>query len=60
LFGPSIYIATITFHQEMIPTSLLINLASQREGVPFIEAMMMEITFEILREAGIRLPKSIG
>ncbi|MNC20686.1 Spore germination protein A1 [compost metagenome] len=47
----------------MIPTPLLINLASQREGVPFptlIEALMMEITFEIIREAGIRLPSPIG
>lgn len=47
----------------MLPTALLISLAGQREGVPFpafIEALMMEVTFEILREAGIRLPKAIG
>lgn len=63
LFGPSIYIAAITFHQEMIPTSLLLSLAAQRESVPipaFIEALMMEFTFEILREAGIRMPRAIG
>ena len=63
LLGPSIYIAITTFHQEMIPTSLLINLAAQREGVPFpafIEALMMEAAFEILREAGLRMPKAIG
>ncbi|MGO4546435.1 spore germination protein [Paenibacillus sp. 2TAB23] len=63
LFGPSIYIAAITFHQEMIPTSLLLSLAAQRESVPipaFIEALIMEFTFEILREAGIRMPRAIG
>ena len=63
LLGPSIYIAAITFHQEMIPTALLISLAAQRDGVPFptfVEAVMMEVTFEILREAGVRMPRSIG
>lgn len=63
LLTPSVYIAITTFHQEMIPTNLLVSLIGQREGVPFpafIEALIMEITFEILREAGIRLPKSIG
>ncbi|RAV14224.1 spore germination protein [Paenibacillus contaminans] len=63
LLGPSLYIAITTFHQEMLPTQLLIGLAAQREGVPFpafIEALMMEITFEILREAGIRMPRTIG
>lgn len=63
LLGPSLYIAITTFHQEMLPTQLLIGLAAQREGIPFpafIEAIMMEITFEILREAGIRMPRPIG
>lgn len=63
LLAPSFYVAITTFHQEMLPTELLISLAAQRERVPFpalIEAVMMEITFEILREAGIRMPKSIG
>lgn len=63
LLTPSFYIAISTFHQEMIPTDLLVSLIGQREGVPFpafIEALLMEVTFEILREAGIRLPKSIG
>lgn len=60
---PALYIAISTFHHEMLPTTLLYNLASQREGVPFpafVEAMMMEVTFEILREASVRMPKSIG
>ncbi|TMU88361.1 spore germination protein [Bacillus sp. BHET2] len=63
LLGPSLYIALSTFHQEMMPTNLLISLAAQRQGVPFpalFEAVLMEITLEILREAGIRLPKTIG
>ncbi|AWV34869.1 MULTISPECIES: spore germination protein [Paenibacillus] len=63
LFGPALFIAILNFHQEMIPTALLINFASQREGVPFpafIEAMLMEFTFEIIREAGIRMPSPIG
>ncbi|CAM4320897.1 spore germination protein [Paenibacillus alkaliterrae] len=63
LLGPSLYIAITTFHQEMFPTSLLISLAAQREGVPFpafVEALMMEVTFEILREAGVRMPRAVG
>lgn len=63
LFGPSVYVAFTTFHQELLPTRLLISLAAQREQVPFpafIEALLMEMTFEILREASIRMPKNIG
>ncbi|NUU61712.1 spore germination protein [Paenibacillus agri] len=63
LLAPSFYIAITTFHQEMLPTNLLLNLAAQREGVPFpafIEALMMEIVYEILREAGIRMPRTVG
>jgi len=63
LLAPSFYIAITTFHQEMLPTNLLISLAAQREGVPFpafIEAILMELTYEILREAGIRIPKTVG
>lgn len=60
---PAIYIAVTTFHQEMLPTTLLISLAAQREGVPFpglVEALLMEMTFEVLREAGLRMPRAIG
>ncbi|MET3729131.1 spore germination protein KA [Fictibacillus halophilus] len=63
LIAPSIYIALTTFHQAMIPTTLLFGIAAQREGVPFpaiAEALVMEITFEILREAGIRMPRAVG
>ncbi|MEW9672530.1 spore germination protein [Ammoniphilus sp. 3BR4] len=63
LLGPSFYIAITTFHQEMLPTQLLMSIAAQREGVPFpafVEAVMMEIAFEILREAGVRMPRAVG
>ncbi|MUT67011.1 spore germination protein [Paenibacillus sp. NEAU-GSW1] len=63
MLAPSVYIALTTFHQDMLPTQLLLSLAAQREGVPFpafVEAVLMEFTFEILREAGIRMPRTIG
>ncbi|KIL48221.1 spore germination protein [Jeotgalibacillus soli] len=63
LMGPAIYVAATTFHQEMIPTQFLLIIAAQRDVVPFpafVEALIMEVTFEILREAGIRMPKIIG
>lgn len=60
---PSLYIAITTFHQEMLPTTMLVSLMAQREGIPFpafVEALIMEITFEVLREAGVRMPRAIG
>ncbi len=63
LILPALYIALTSFHQEMIPTSLALSIAASREGVPFPsigEAFLMEATFEILREAGLRLPKQAG
>ncbi|AZB43804.1 spore germination protein [Bacillus sp. FJAT-42376] len=60
---PATYIAVTTFHQELIPSELLISLAAQREGVPFpafVEALLMEVIFEILREAGVRMPRPVG
>ena len=60
---PATYVAITTFHQEMAPTLLIIAIAAQREAVPFpayFEALLMEITFEVLREAGSRLPRAIG
>ncbi|NLY97145.1 MAG: spore germination protein [Clostridiaceae bacterium] len=61
--GPALYVALTVFHQELIPTSLLISIAEGRERVPFpaiLEAWLMIFTFDILREAGIRLPKAVG
>ncbi|WP_261381610.1 spore germination protein [Paenibacillus cremeus] len=60
---PSVYIALTNFHQEMVPQKLMLTIASLREKSPFptiIEVFMMEVMFEGLREAGIRLPKQIG
>lgn len=63
LLLPSLYVAIVTYHHEMLPTPLLMSIASGREGVPFpafVEALLMEFTFEILREGGVRLPRPIG
>lgn len=60
---PAIYVALTTFHQEMIPTPLLLSISAAREGVPFptiVEALFMLLAFEILRESGVRLPKPVG
>ena len=63
LTTPALYIALTTFHYEMIPTVLLINMAASREGIPFpafFETIIISITFEILREASIRMPIAVG
>lgn len=63
LLAPALYIAVETFHQEMIPTILLVTMAASHEGIPFpafVETFLMGITFEILRESGIRLPRAVG
>jgi len=60
---PGLYIALTTFHMEMIPTDLLIAIAKAKENVPFptiVEVLLMEISFELIREAGIRIPGIIG
>ncbi|MGQ9754704.1 MAG: spore germination protein [Desulfotomaculales bacterium] len=60
---PSLYIAVLSFHQELLPTALLLSIAAQHEAVPFpvfFEVLVMEISFEILREAGLRLPRPLG
>lgn len=63
LFLPSLYVSLVSYHQGLIPMRLAFTIAGTREGVPFptiIEALIMEITIEILREAGLRLPKPLG
>ncbi len=63
LMLPAVYVAVTTFHQEMLPTALLLSVAAAREGIPLPavgEALIMETTFEILREAGTKLPKTVG
>lgn len=63
LFLPALYVAVTTFHQDMLPTNLLLSIAVARETIPFpaiVEALIMEVAFEALREAGIRLPRTVG
>lgn len=63
ILGPAVYVALTTFHQELIPTPLLYSMTIAREGVPFpaaIEAFVMLLAFEVIREAGIRLPRPVG
>ncbi|GLX66693.1 spore germination protein [Paenibacillus glycanilyticus] len=63
LMAPSLYISFISFHPGLIPTELALTIIETRQGVPFpalIEVLILEISIEILREAGIRLPKPIG
>lgn len=60
---PSIYIALIGFHQQMLPKQIFMSIAKAREGVPFpsvLELILILITFEIIREAGTRIPESVG
>ncbi|MBS4224043.1 spore germination protein [Lederbergia citrea] len=63
VFTPALYIAVTTFHAEMIPTDLMLAIAATREVIPFpvfVEILIMGITFEILREAGVRVPNTLG
>lgn len=63
ILAPAVYLATISFHQELLPTDLAFSIASARNGVPFpafLEILAMAIMFESFREAGIRLPKQVG
>jgi len=63
MITPAFYIAIVNYNQETIPTSLLINFATQREGVPFpsiVEAIIMLIICEILRESDLRFPNAYG
>lgn len=60
---PGLYLAVTNFHTQILPTTLLLSFADARSGVPFpavIEVLIMEISFELLREAGIRLPGAMG
>lgn len=60
---PGLYIAITNYHQELIPTELLFTITAARESVPFptvIEILLMEISFELIREAGLRVPTPLG
>lgn len=63
LLLPALYLAITLYHQEVIPTYLLYSISASRENVPFpslIELLLMDIAFELIREAGIRMPSPIG
>lgn len=60
---PAFYLAVTNFHTQILPTSLLLSFAAARQGVPFpavVEVLLMELSFELLREAGVRLPGAMG
>jgi spore germination protein KA len=60
---PGLYMAITLYHQEMIPTYLLYSISAARENVPFpsiVELFLMDISFELIREAGIRMPGPLG
>jgi len=63
LLLPGIYIAIINYHTELLPTELLFTIAAARNTVPFptiLEIIIMEVSFELLREAGLRVPAPFG
>lgn len=60
---PGLYLAVTNFHTQVLPTTLLLSFQAARQGVPFpavFEVLLMEISFELLREAGVRLPGAMG
>lgn len=60
---PALYVAITTFHPELLPPALFLSFAAARQGVPipvWLEAVLMEGAFEILREAGQRMPRTVG
>lgn len=63
MFLPAMYLAVTNFHTQLLPTRLVLAFARAREGVPFsalLEILLMEMAFELLREAGVRIPGSLG
>ena len=60
---PSIYVAIVTYHQEVLPPALLLSISASRQGVPFptiVEMITLLIAFEILREASVRMSNNVG
>ena len=63
LLAPAFFIAITGFHQELIPTELLLSIFASRENVPFpiiFELLLMEISFELIRESSLRVPGPVG
>ncbi len=63
MFLPAFYVAITNFHQELLPTELAFAISSMRKSIPFpiiVELLIMEISFELIREASLRVPSPIG
>lgn len=63
IFLPGIYIAMTNYHVSLLPTDLLFSIAAIKESLPFpllVEILVMELSLELIREAGSRMPNSIG
>lgn len=63
LLLPGLYVAITTFHQELVPTELLFAIVASRSNVPFpviFEILIMEVSLELIRESGIRVPTPLG
>ncbi len=63
VFFPGIYVAVCTFHQEVLPSSMLYDMAVQESMTPFpvmVEAIFIHFLYEVMREAGLRMPKAVG
>lgn len=60
---PGLYLAMIRFHTQVLPANLILSFAQAREGVPFssvVELVFLELSFELIREAGVRIPGELG
>lgn len=63
LFLPAFYIAVVTFHNQMLPVQMILSIQQAKVNVPFpswIEVLGLLLAFEVLIEAGLRLPKNVG
>ena len=60
---PGLYLAVVRFHTQILPANLILSFAEAREGVPFssvAELVFLELSFELIREAGVRVPGALG
>lgn len=60
---PGLYLAAVRFHTQILPANLILSFAEAREGVPFssvVELVFLELSFELIREAGVRVPGALG
>lgn len=60
---PGLYLAAVRFHTQILPVNLILSFAEAREGVPFssvVELLLLELAFELIREAGVRVPGALG